>query len=269
MTPPRHSAVAAARGRVAAATWTRIAPASPPPSGCASRCVAEPHEQRSAERLAIDDLKALSGSDPALGQIPEHLRVGVRDPHERPACAAVHLLQRLRVPLDDLQVPGRDRITVRVVGGVAELRGDQLLELLGEHVLEHLGLGVNAIPRHPEALHQVQLEQPVVPNHLERHAPSRVGQRHPAVGDVLHVPELAHPLDHRRRRAGRDPEAFGQRVVADRLRGADLERVDRLRVVLDSGRSDRFGAGHTRHAALIMARQTFLLCDVEPSLWQR
>ena len=70
-----------------------------------------------------------------------------------------------------VEVAGRDRIAVRVVRRVAELRGDQLLELLGEHVLEHLGLGVNPVPRHPEALHEVQLEQPVVAHHLERDAP--------------------------------------------------------------------------------------------------
>ena len=208
---------------------------------------AEPDEQRSAERLAIDHLEALSGRDPALCQISEHLRVGVRDPHERPAGALFHLLQRLRLSLEDLQVPGRDRIAVRVVRGVPELRGDQLFELLGEHVLKHLGLGVDAIPRHSKALHQVQLEQPVVANHLERHAPSRVGQRHTAVRDVLHIPEFAHPLDHPRRRPGRDPEPFGERVVADRLRAADLQLVDRLRVVLDGGRPDRLRTGHARH----------------------
>ena len=54
MTPPRHSAVA--RRALAAVTSTRIAPASPPPSGV--HVVAEPHEQRPAERLAIDDLEA-------------------------------------------------------------------------------------------------------------------------------------------------------------------------------------------------------------------
>ena len=57
---------------------------------------------------------------------------------------------------------------MRVVRRVAELGGDQLLELLGEDVLEHLGLVVDAVPRHPEALGEVELEQPVVAQHLER-----------------------------------------------------------------------------------------------------
>ena len=68
----------------------------------------------------------------------------------------------------DHEVARRDRIAVRVVRRVAELRRDQLLELLGEDVLEHLGLGVDAVPRHPEVLGQVELQQPVVAQHLER-----------------------------------------------------------------------------------------------------
>ena len=35
-------------------------------------------------------------------------------------------------------------------------------------MLEPLGLGVHLLPRHAELLHQVQLEQPVVAQHLER-----------------------------------------------------------------------------------------------------
>ena len=61
-----------------------------------------------------------------------------------------------------------DRVAVRVVRRVAELGGDQLLELLGEDVLEHLGLGVHAVPGHAERLGQVELEQAVVAQDLER-----------------------------------------------------------------------------------------------------
>ena len=57
---------------------------------------------------------------------------------------------------------------MRVVRGVTELLRDQLGELLGDRVLEHLGLVVHAVPRHPERLGEVQLEQPVVADHLER-----------------------------------------------------------------------------------------------------
>ena len=62
---------------------------------------------------------------------------------------------------------------MRIVGRVAELRRDQLLELLGEHVLQHLGLVVHPVPRDPERLGEIQLQQTVVAKHLERHARPR------------------------------------------------------------------------------------------------
>ncbi len=46
----------------------------------------------------------------------------------------------------ELELGARDRVTVRIDGRVAELGGDQRLELLGEDVLEHLGLIVDAVP---------------------------------------------------------------------------------------------------------------------------
>ena len=40
-------------------------------------------------------------------------------------------------------------------------------------MLEHLGLVVHAVPRHAERLGQVELQQPVVAQHLERHPLAR------------------------------------------------------------------------------------------------
>ena len=70
--------------------------------------------------------------------------------------------------LVDREVGVGDRVAVRVVRRVAELGRDARLEVLGEHVLERLGLLVHAVPRHAEVLGQVELEQPVVAQHLER-----------------------------------------------------------------------------------------------------
>ena len=57
---------------------------------------------------------------------------------------------------------------MRVDRRVAELGGDELLELLGEDVLEHLGLRVHAVPRQAELLGEEELEQAVVAQHLQR-----------------------------------------------------------------------------------------------------
>ena len=86
---------------------------------------------------------------------------------------------------------------------MAELGGDERLELLGEDVLEDLGLGVDAIPRHVERLGEVELEQAVVADDLERHALAVGGQLDALVGHVVDEAELAQALAHPRRRRRR------------------------------------------------------------------
>ncbi len=63
--------------------------------------------------------------------------------------AACQALQATRLTLVDLELGGRDRIAVRVDRRMTQPRRDQLLELLGQHMLEHLRLRIHAIPRHP------------------------------------------------------------------------------------------------------------------------
>ncbi len=147
------------------------------------------------------------------------------------SCAA-----RLSVAhLFDHEVGGRDRVAVRVARRVAELGGDQLLELLGEDVLEHLRLVVHAVPRHAQAGGQVELEQPVVAQHLERDASALRGQPHALVGHVGDEAELVELAHHPRGRGRRDVEPAGQIGRADGAVRALAELVDRLRVILDSG----------------------------------
>ena len=100
-------------------------------------------------------------------------------------------------------------------------------------MLEHLGLVVHAVPRHAQALGQVQLEQPVVAEHLEREALALGGQLDAAVGLVADQAERAQLLDHAGRRRGGHAEALGERVRRHHAALALLQRVDRLRVVLD------------------------------------
>ena len=101
-------------------------------------------------------------------------------------------------------------------------------------MLEHLGLGVHLVPGHAEALDEEQLDEPVVADHLERHAPTALGEPHAAVALVLHEPERGELAQHPGHRGGADLEQRGEFL---RRRGpvAGLERVDRLRVVLHRG----------------------------------
>ena len=195
----------------------------------------EAHRERAAERLALEDLHRVADPDPARLEVAQHVGVGVRDAHEAPALTGVERLQRAGVSLLDREVRAGDRIAVRVVGRVAELGRDPRLEVLGEDVLERLGLLVHAVPRHPEVLGEVELEQPVVAQHLERDALAGGGERDPAVGRVGDEPLLGELLDHAARRRGGHAEPRGEVVRGDAGSGLEalLQRVDGLRVVLD------------------------------------
>ena len=75
-------------------------------------------------------------------------------------------------------------MTVRVVRGMAELGVDPPLELLGQGVLETVGLVVDVLERDAERLGEVLLKQAVVPHHLERDTAAALRERHAAVGRV-------------------------------------------------------------------------------------
>ena len=121
---------------------------------------------------------------------------------------------------------------MRIVGREAERAVDPRLELLRERVLEPVGLVVHVVDADPERLGEVELEQPVVPDHLERHLLAGVRERDAAVGGVLGEPERGELLHHRARRGCGDLLAAGERGRRDPLAlGAEL--VDLLQVVLD------------------------------------
>ena len=137
--------------------------------------------------------------------------------------------------LGELQLATGNRVAVRVDRRVAELRGDQLLELLRKRVLEHLGLGVHLVPGHAEALDEEQLDEPVVPDHLERDTPPALGETDAAVALVLDEAQSGQLAQHPRDGGGADLEQRGE-VGRGRGAVAGLEGVDRLRVVLHRGR---------------------------------
>ena len=123
---------------------------------------------------------------------------------------------------------------------VAQLRGDPLGELVGEDVLEQLGLLVDEVPGDVEHLDEQELEQPVVAQRAQRDAPALVGQPRALVALVLEQAELGEAAQHAADRAGGDAEPLGQRVGRHRPVEPRLERVDRLQVVLDGTRGGRW-----------------------------
>ena len=107
-------------------------------------------------------------------------------------------------------------------------------------MLEHLGLGMNAIPRHPELLSEKQLEQAVMAQHLQRHTPTLVGQSHTVIWLVLDDPYLGQLVHHARHRSGRHPKPRRKIVRGNRRAAASLKRIHRLRIVLHRRRKQLF-----------------------------
>ena len=101
---------------------------------------------------------------------------------------------------------------MRIARRVAERGVDARLERLREVVLEPLGLGVHLVPGEPERLHQVELEQTVVADDLERRLRPGLGQRDAVVGLVAHEADAREALDHRRRGGGGHAQPLGQRA---------------------------------------------------------
>jgi len=74
---------------------------------------------------------------------------------------------------------------VWIVRGEAERPVDSRLELLGEDVLEPVGLVVDVVDIQAEGLGQVELEQPMVADHLDGDALARRGEADAFVGCVV------------------------------------------------------------------------------------
>jgi diguanylate cyclase (GGDEF)-like protein len=134
-------------------------------------CAVDDDHHRPAERLPIAHRDPRSGADLPFGQITEHRRVGIRNASEGGALPRLELVQgegaRL---LCKRELTVGDRVAVGVVAGIAEHRRDAFLEILGDVVLEDLSLVVDSVPWHVERLGEKRLDQPVMSDHLERHA---------------------------------------------------------------------------------------------------
>ena len=203
--------------------------------------VAHADEERAVERLPLDQFDFAARQDPAVREEAQHGRILVRDTSETGDRAGFERVEAAASIRGDPEVASGNRIAVRVDGRIAELPGDQLLELLRKCVFEHLGLRMHLVPGHAEVLHEERLEQPVMTDHLECDATTLVGESCAAIALVLDEAEARQLPQHPRNRAWADRE---ERREVVRRRGAvlRLECVDGLRVVLDSdgqGRSLR------------------------------
>jgi hypothetical protein len=98
--------------------------------------------------------------------------------------------ERVPAPGLDAELSVRDRVAVRVMGRIPELRIDPCFELLRQRVLEELGFRVHVGQREAETIDEIPLEESVVAKHLEGTPFARLGQLDSSIGSPLHEPEL-------------------------------------------------------------------------------
>ncbi len=123
---------------------------------------------------------------------------------------------------------------MRIDDRVPEKGRDAILELVGQNVLEDLGLVVDRVPRHAQRLREVGLEQAVMADDLEGDLATGRGQVGAPVGGVGDEPHPLEPLQHVGGRRRRHIHLVRDRARRDRIAGRSLvlELADALEVVL-------------------------------------
>ena len=154
---------------------TRIFSASSPPEGVLF--ARRPRRRRPAERLRVGDPQiARRGGSRARRDSAASSGRSRRRARRSQGLPGSRLGERGRVGRRRWRARRRDRVAVGVERGVPELVRDQPLEVLGDVVLENLGLVVDAVPGHSQGVREEGLDQPVVADHLQRHPLARRGQ---------------------------------------------------------------------------------------------
>src|SRR5690606_30283995 len=185
----------------------------------------------------LDDGHVRVEPHPDVGEVPQHLRLGVGDPHDPAALACRRLGERAGRGQRDLAGDAGDRVPVRVADRVAEQRVDPLDEEGGDGVLEHLGLVVDLVPLVPEVLDAQRLDEPAAADQRPRPLPPPAGERDAAVALVVDQALVGEAPDGLGRRRRRHAHPRGERTHARRRASPLDRRVDRLEVVLgDVGR---------------------------------
>ena len=120
---------------------------------------------------------------------------------------------------------------MRIDGRVVQRTVHGGLELFAQDVLELLRLGVHLMPSHPHLLVQIELEEAVMPDDLERHLHPAPGQGDPFVALVGKESHLAELFGHARDGRRRNVHFAGDGVRRDG-RGLLLKLVNILQIVL-------------------------------------
>ncbi len=95
--------------------------------------------------------------------------------------------QRLQVTLDDNPLCCGDGVAVGVVCWVAELMGNRRNEAFRDVMLQHLGLVVDLVEFVAQLLHQVQFDEPMPPEQVQRDLLPFRGERHAFIFLIVEI----------------------------------------------------------------------------------
>ena len=128
---------------------------------------------------------------------------------------------------------------MRIVRRIAERAIDPRLELFRDHVLEPFRLVMDVVHVQSERLGEVELEQAVVANDLERNLFARARERDPAIRLVSGEAQGRELLHHRACGCRRHTLALCERRHGDAPVAVGAELVDLAQIVLDRVRQRR------------------------------
>jgi hypothetical protein len=131
-------------------------------------CLSDADGERAPEGLSSSQLHLLAGNERELREVTQELVVVVRDSADRSLLAGLEARERAQARPVDAEIGVGDRIAMGVMRRIPERAVDARLDLLGESVLEAVGLRMHRVEAEPERLREVLLEEPVVADHLER-----------------------------------------------------------------------------------------------------
>jgi hypothetical protein len=189
---------------------------------------------RTAERLSAPDSEDCTRLDLPLSQVSQHRGIAVGDADEDGLLSWLQVDEGQGVVVTDRQVAIRNRVAVRVEVRLTQLRRDQFLQLLRDVMLEDLGLRVHPVPGHVQHLREEQLEQAVVPDHLQGDPLALRGEACAVIGRVLDQALIRKTAEHSRGRGPGDAKSLGDGAGADRLVSTALQLIERLGVVLST-----------------------------------
>ena len=212
-------------------------PASPAPARRRARASSPPKRTNSGPSNGCFSTtsNAVAGRDPPIAEVAQHLGVGVRDAHEDargrrrrgPACAACRAL---------LDRAGRGVGIGSPCGSCVGWPSLSAMSSSSSSEMTCSSTSASSCTRsHGTPSRSARYSSSSRwwrSTSSARRSPSAVSS-HAAVRLVADEAERVELLDHPRRRRGRDAEALGERVRGHAAALALLQRVDRLRVVLD------------------------------------